>query len=316
MPYATGKSPLDLSMYYPSVLEMNKVGNILAGTPDAFTPRAIFYNKKLFDTAGIPYPTNDWTWDDLLNIAKKLTKGSGANAQYGFYTYSNTYPLQGYIWSNGGDFISPDGKKASGYCDSAATIQALEWYTKLQTEYKVAPTAEADRVLGGASDMFMNGKLAMLDNGRWPQTDFKKAPGLQLGTVLPPKSPYTNKVVTVIHEASFCVAKTSPHKEEAWELCKWLGGEAGNRAFAEAGWGIPATMRTGAEMGMDKDPIEKTWFDAIPLGGKSCFIRTLYWDKADVEFNAAIESIFAGKATAAEAMKKVAPIVDKILAGE
>ncbi|HEU5103197.1 MAG TPA: substrate-binding domain-containing protein, partial [Roseiflexaceae bacterium] len=104
MPYVQAEK-LDLSIYYPSVLEMNKYGDILAGMPDAFTPRAIFYNKKVFDDAKVPYPTNDWTWDDFVDIAKKLTKGEGQAAQYGFFTYNASYPLQGYVWSNGGDFI-------------------------------------------------------------------------------------------------------------------------------------------------------------------------------------------------------------------
>jgi multiple sugar transport system substrate-binding protein len=313
-PYYTGKSPLDMKQYYPAVFAMNKVGNMVVGTPDAFTPRAVFYNKKMFDDAKVPYPTNDWTWKDMVEMAKALTKGSGQDAQFGYYVYSDTYPIQGYLWSNGGDFISPDGKKASGYCDSPETIQALDWYCKLQTELHVAPTQTDFTTLGDSGAMFKAGKLAMLENGRWPQSEFKKTPGLDLGTVLPPKSPFTNKLVTVLHEASFCIAKSSQNKAAAWELCKWLGGEAGNTAFAKAGWGVPAMPSVVTALGMDKDPIEKTWVDAIPYGGYSCFMRTTVWDKAGPLFSDAIQSIFLGKATAAEAMKAVAPQVDAVLA--
>ncbi len=315
MPYVQAEK-LDLSIYYPSVLEMNKYGDILVGTPDAFTPRAIFYNKKMFDDAKVAYPTNDWTWDDLVQIAKSLTKGEGKDAQYGFFVYNQSYPIQGYVWSNGGDFISPDGKKATGFMDSQATIEAVQWWADLVLKEKVAPTAAAVTLIGDQAAMFKSGKLAMMDNGRWPQADFKKTPGIELGTVMIPKSPKTGKRVPVLHEASFCIAKNGQHKQEAWQLAKWLGSEAGNTAFAKAGWGIPATMATGAALGMDKDPVERTWFDSIPLATvKSDFMRTTVWDKIDSTLlGPALEAITTGKATAADKLKEIAPEVDKLLA--
>ncbi|MFL5806643.1 MAG: extracellular solute-binding protein [Roseiflexaceae bacterium] len=315
MPYVQAEK-LDLSIYYPSVLEMNKYGDILVGTPDAFTPRAIFYNKKVFDAAKVPYPTNDWTWNDLVQIAKSLTKGSGKDAQYGFFIYNQSYPLQGYVWSNGGDFISPDGKKATGFIDSPETIAAVQWWADLVLKEKVAPTAQAVTLIGDQAAMFKSGKLAMMDNGRWPQSEFMKTPGLELGTVMIPKSPTTGKRVPVLHEASFCIAKNGKNKQQAWQLAKWLGSEEGNTAFAKAGWGIPATKATGAALGMERDPIEKTWFDSIPLATvKSDFMRTTVWDKIDSTLlGPALEAITTGKATAADKLKEIAPEVDKLLA--
>src|SRR5262245_42176000 len=171
-PYVTGKSPLDLSLYYPQVLNVGRVGKGLYGIPKDWTPRAVYFNKKLFDKAGVKYPTNDWTWDDFLEMAKALTVGTGADKQYGWFCYNDQYPLQGFVWSNGGDYISPDGKTATGYLDSVATIEALDWYVSLQTKYNVAPTAEQGKTLGNETTMFMNGKLAMFDTGIWPLSQF------------------------------------------------------------------------------------------------------------------------------------------------
>jgi ABC-type glycerol-3-phosphate transport system substrate-binding protein len=104
-------------------------------------------------------------------------------------------------------------------------------------------------------------------------------------------------------------------KQEAWQLAKWLGSESGNRAFAEAGWGIPATIATGAALGMDKDPIEKTWFDAIPLATvKPCFMRTTVWERVDAILGPGLEAIMSGQATAADKLKEVAAEADTILA--
>src|SRR5215207_8361400 len=75
MPYVEGDSPLDLSIYFEPVLNVGRRGDSLYGIPKDWTSRAVFYNKALFDAAGIPHPTNEWTMDEFLEIAKALTVG-------------------------------------------------------------------------------------------------------------------------------------------------------------------------------------------------------------------------------------------------
>src|SRR6185503_20795990 len=70
--FINGSSPLDTSIYFPPVLNVGKKGDSLYGIPKDWTSRAMCYNKDLFDVAGIPYPTNDWTWTEFVDIAKAL----------------------------------------------------------------------------------------------------------------------------------------------------------------------------------------------------------------------------------------------------
>jgi multiple sugar transport system substrate-binding protein len=315
--FVEGPNGLDLSIYYPQVLDYNRVGDGLYGLPKDFTPRAYYYNQKLFDDAGVAYPTNEWTTDDMLEIATALTKGEGVDAQYGVFAFSGVYPLQGYVWQRGGDFISPDGTKASGYCDSEATTSVLDWHAALSAEHGVAPTPQAVTAQqGGADQLFIGGKLAMYDTGRWPQSQFKSAEDLTFGTVLPPIDSETGERVVVLHEAGFCMNPASPHKDDAtWEVVKFMGGPVANKIRAEAGWALPAQPAVAEELKMLEDPLEITWFDAVEYATVlPCFMRTSKWGPADSELATAIESIFLGEATAAEAMSAVAPVVDDILA--
>ena len=313
--YIEGESSLDTSIYYPEVLNYNRVGDGIYGLPKDFTSRAIFYNKTLFDDAGIPYPTEEWTWDEFLEIATELTKGEGPDKQYGFYNYTGTYPLQYFVWSNGGDFISPDGAEASGYLDSPETIEALDWYVRLQTEHGLTPTKTDEATTGGPGDLFLNGKLAMLDNGRWPQTQFLDTPDLDFGTVLPPKS-WGGDRVTVLHEAGWCMNPATGNKEEAWELIKWLAGPEANRIRAEAGWAVPALPSVAEDLGFLDDPIEKTWFEAVQYATTTpCFLRNPNWPKADEEIGLAIESAFLTDVSVEEALTNAAPLVDRRLQG-
>lgn len=315
--YVEGPNGLDPSIYYKQILDYNRVGPGLYGLPKDFTPRAYYYNKKLFDEAGVPVPSADWTTDDLLEIGKALTKGEGTDAQYGAFTYTDTYSLQGYVWQNGGDFVNPEGTKASGFADSDATTEILDWHAALSLTEKVSPTAQAvNSMQGGADQLFINGKLAMYDTGRWPQAQFKKVEGLEFGTMLPPMNAKTKQRVVVLHEAGFCMNPASKYKaDQTWELVKFMGGAEANKIRAQAGWAVPALPSVVEELKLASDPLEKTWFDAIPFATVSpCFMRTPNWGPADSELQNAIDSIFLGKATAAEAMKGAVARVDELLA--
>lgn len=314
-PLTTGASPLDTSIYYPQILEYNSVGGEIYGLPKDFTPRAYFYNKTLFDEAGIPYPTDDWTWDDLQTIAQSLTKGEDADKQFGFYNYSGYYPLQGYVWTNGGDFVSPDGTTVSGFLDSAETLEALDWYIKLHTDLKISPTQTEEATVGGPADLFINGKLAIFDNGRWPQSQFKEAQDLDFGTVLPPIGPNGSRV-TVLHAAGWCLNPDSEHAAEAWELVKALAAPEAHKIRTEAGWAIPAIPSVAEELGLLTDEIESTWFDAITLATVGpCHLRNPNWDKASAEIDLAIQAAFLGESSIEDAVSAAVPLVDRLLEG-
>ena len=154
--------------------------------------------------------------------------------------------------------LAPTGKKASGFMDSPETIAAVQWWADLVLKDKVAPNAQAVTLIGDQATMFKSGKLAMMDNGRWPQAEFKKTPGLDLGTVMIPKSNTTGKRVPVLHEASFCIAKNGQHKDEAWQLAKMAGQRDWQHGVCPGRWGIPATKATGAALGMEKIRLKRS----------------------------------------------------------
>ena len=315
MPYVNGKSPLDLSIFFEPVLNVGKKGDSLYGIPKDWTSRAIFYNKDLFDAAGVPYPTADWTWSEFRDIAKQLTKGEGPDKQYGFYTWNSQYPLQGFVWSNGGDFVSPDGMSATGYLDSPQTIEAVEWYRRLQAEDGVAPAAAQAETVGDATVLFTNGKLAMLENGIWPLSTFQTTDGLNFGTVLPPKTD-SGKLVTVLHQADWAMNPAAADKDTTWELLKWLTSARAAGIRGKSGFSLPAIPSVAKDLGLLDDPIHKTFYDAVDfMTTLPWFIRTTKGSEAETEINNAIQAAFLGQASVEDALKAAAPTVDSILQG-
>ena len=123
------------------------------GFPTDFSPfTLLFYNKKLFDEAGISYPTKSLSWEEFLKLAEKLTKRDekGRIMQYGVYDI-DPYVL---IYQNGGRVFSEDGKRC--LLDSPEAIEAIQFKTDLSTKYHVAPSY-GDKQQGNRDIMFRTG---------------------------------------------------------------------------------------------------------------------------------------------------------------
>jgi multiple sugar transport system substrate-binding protein len=104
-------SGYDLNDYWPGLLESAKYQGSVYGLPRDIEVNIIYYNKDLFDAAGVAYPSEDWTWDDFLAVAEKLTQ-KDANGMTTVYALA----AEGGKWAkwvnqNGGaildDYVNP-----------------------------------------------------------------------------------------------------------------------------------------------------------------------------------------------------------------
>jgi len=151
----------DLGIYYPILMDYMKYDGKLWGLPTTYSPRAIYYNKKLFDEAGVPYPQDGWTWNDFLEAVRKLTKPG----QYGFITTpDDVFTMQPYFWSNGGDLISDDGKQVDGVLNSEQNVKTMEFLkqlydasSKINTadKFSFSPVISVDKEHGYANDPYL-----------------------------------------------------------------------------------------------------------------------------------------------------------------
>lgn len=122
---------IDLNDFYQGLFNYSTMYRKLYGMPAGFTTRVVYYNKDLFDAAGIPYPQDGWTWDDFKSVAKKLSNPAMEQYGFGVRPEPDTYDLQGIVWSNGSSFISEDGKKLESYMNSPETIESIEIFADM-----------------------------------------------------------------------------------------------------------------------------------------------------------------------------------------
>ncbi len=192
----------------------------------------LYYNKDLFDKAGVEYPTEGWTWDDFREAAKKLTVvENGKTVQYGM-TLSNWYPYaEMFIWSYGGklagDTYDPNHEIV---IDSPEAAQGLQVMQDIIMKDKSAPTPEAQNVFGGS---FEAGNVAMKIDGAWAPVFLKDVKGLNWDAMLVPKGPAGRH--NPVFYAGYGVSAKSKNPATARAFATFMMEEEGQRILAETG---------------------------------------------------------------------------------
>lgn len=198
----------------------------------------LFYNKDLFDEAGLDYPDEDTDWAQLRELAKKLTKDTnndGVVDQFGF-TFGAWPPfMYSPIWANGGDIIEEGGTK--GVLNSEANIETYTFFHDLIWKDGSAPSAQINK-----DNMFSfeSGKVAMTDMGSWliATNDLNK---INYGITLPAKAPTGERAVCSYPNGWFIVNQ-SKQKDDAWKYLSFCASEKGQKIAAEAKVGIPTNL--------------------------------------------------------------------------
>ncbi|GIP25003.1 sugar ABC transporter substrate-binding protein [Paenibacillus sp. J23TS9] len=308
--YLKSDSSFKTDIFQPDLINMGKINDKLYYLPKDFNPLALWYNKRMFDEAKIPYPDAKWTWDDMISAAKKLTKkdDKGKVKEFGFNATKWEYPIYIYLWLNGTDIGNEDGTKAEGFMNSDKTVAAMEKYVALSKgDDRVSPTPQDTETLGGDSSMFMTDKLAMMVTGRWVKGDLDKS-DVQYGSALIPTGEGGDRA-SIIAAAGWAMNANGKHKKEAFELMKWLSGTEAQKARSEKGQVLPATV---AELDQvkSKEVVDKPVIEMMDYAKKPISMRSANAPIFTEEFNKAIEKVLLDKSTVKDALDEAAKTVD------
>lgn len=222
----------------PSLLDGFRIEDQLYFLPYSWNNMVIYYNKNMFDAAGLEYPSDDWTREDFLAAAQAMTAdndGDGNNDQYGFSGSGGamffTLP---WVFANGTDIVSDD--FCSTNLTDPAVIEAIQFIHDMVYEYKVAP---APGTLTNTEIQFINGEVAMFGAGRWATggmyregfTDYDVAPW-----------PGNPDQTTEYGVDGFGIFKSSQNTAAAWEFLKYM-------SSADVQEGLIASVDSGSPLG-------------------------------------------------------------------
>ncbi len=306
------KNPGFLDGFYPQTLTAYKTPDGYYGLPRDFQSIVLFYNKDMFDAAGLAYPTADWTYDDLLTAAKALTLDKDVDGkidQFGLWT--DTWDMELFwseaIWAYGGEIISEDHTKTligeGGARDAWAYIDSL---------YKAGVMPSPTTAGEYGDDLFQSNMSAMTTIGHWAVPGYVQA-GLNFDVVPMPTGPVGK--ATSVNSAGFVVSKDSKNPDAAFEFIKFALGEAGQKRLAELGFAIPVLKSVAESDSYLKQPgtlNQKVFLDSI------AFARTKPVFKGYEEWAGVVGDgltpVFDGDAELNATLDEVVKAADEILA--
>jgi ABC-type glycerol-3-phosphate transport system substrate-binding protein len=214
------------------------------GVPCGIYTMLLYYNKDLFDQAGLSYPSGDWehpmTWREFRTTALTLTRGDGADKIYGAHLNLGLLMLNQYFVSNSGKPLYDD----AGNCtlSDAHNMEIFDLFGKMYVEDK-SLMRPVDAKTVGYQDMFRAGKVAMMAEGTWFHYSARKIAAFRPGIAAIPSN--MGKSATTGFIDSWVIYKGTSHEAEAWEALKAIISKEAFDALAPYGvGGIPAAKST------------------------------------------------------------------------
>ena len=273
----------------------------------------IFYNKNLFDEAGIPYPDGSWTRAEFVEIARRLTKRDEQGRIIQFGVYNNANPEQ-WIWQSGGRIFSADRMRV--LLESPEVIEALQFAADLSTRWHVAP-GYAEQAQSPVNVMFETGRVAMCFYGQWFVPQFRKnIKSFAWGVTTPPR----HKVDIYLSGGmvGYGIYAHTKHPQEAWRFMEYLVGPQGQEAIAEIGWNIPGRRETAYSPIFVENPnlnaeITQTFLEAAER--TELFHRSPYINPAEYNllFNPEWELVMLGEKSVPEALADAARKINQAI---
>lgn len=198
----------------------------------------LYYNKDIFDAAGVDYPGNDMTWTEFEELAKKVTSGEGNDKKYGALFHTWQACVQ--------NWAVQDGKHTILDTDYSFMKPYYEMALRMQDEGTVMDYSTLKTGNIHYSSVFMEGQCAMMPMGSWfMSTMIEKTKAgetsVNWGVATLPHPDGVEAGWTVGSTTPMGVSASSKYKDAAWEFVKYCSGEEGAKIYADCGM-IPARM--------------------------------------------------------------------------
>ncbi|SFG51026.1 ABC transporter substrate-binding protein [Oribacterium sp. WCC10] len=282
---------IDLSQY-GGITDQVKINDALYELPFRSDIWVLYYNKDVFDKAGVDYPTNDMTWDQYDELARKVTDTTPGSEVYGahYHTWRSTIQLDGIL----------DGKNTIVGGNYDFTKPYYEMVLKQQQDGVCMDYATLKTQGLHYSDAFAQGNVAMMNMGSWFISTLinKVASGeytdcANWGMVKYPHAEGVEPGSTLATITALALPTSAPHKDEAWDFIQFVTGEQGAQVLAETG-NIPAMTNdniVNAIASMDGFPQDENSKEALvtshtflemPANEKSSEIETVLNEQHDL----------------------------------
>ena len=309
-PYLKADPSVKLGDFYGTLTRWYTINGDLYVLPRDIAPVCVlYYNQKAFNEAGLKYPKDDWTVEEFLRDAQKLTQrdAQGNVTQWGFV---EDWPMpENWIYAFGGGFVDDPHHPTAYTITRPGSIKGIQFRADLMNRYKVMPTPAGLNQQGGvgASDMFVNGQAAMFLSGIWKTPLFRGIQKFPWDVVMSPRVKGIKRAV-VGGSSGYGIVHTSKNKQAAWQLVAYLASSAGQSQFAATGLVQPALKKvaeSSAFLDGQAPKNKKMLLKAVDYG-IDMPIATNWREVQQGIISPALDEIWLGEETSAQAASKLA----------
>lgn len=303
-PYLAQSSLIKESDFFAPTIESFYLDNKLWCIPQNVSSLVVYYNRDLFDAAGLPYPADDWTREEFLVAARALTQewdGDGQIDQYGVGIKPNIFRLAPFIWQNGGQLVDNPANPTQLTLDQPDALAAFQWLVDLQVREGVVPNAIAESAESSES-RFLNGRLAMYFNSRRGVPTYRTITTFEWDVAPLPRGAQR---AGILHSDAYCMAASTQQKENAWTFVEFANSPPGQTLVAASGRTVPSLLdvaESSAFLAPHQPPANsRVYIDTVPILGRVPTMTT--WAGIEEIASKEIERAFYGHVSVEEAAK-------------
>lgn len=311
------QSGYNLDDYWPALLESASYEGNVYGFPRDIGLEVLYYNKDMFDAAGVPYPDETWTWDDLATAAEQLTvkDASGRTERYGLGMEAGKYLL--WVNQNNGSILDDMRNPSKCTLSEPAAVDAIQFFADLMNNGFAMRDADLSQA-GGDAGVFSSGQAAMIIQNSSRVSAFNAA-GLNYDVAVVP-IPEGGQRAASAGGAAWVMSAGSDNKDAAWTFLSWLQStDGGQRLYTESGEIFPAlrsTAESAAFLSQENPPANRQAF--LTEGDNAKVGRFGYFPEYDEMNSSAIDpvmqQIWSGEAQPADVLPGACEQADQFLA--
>ena len=300
----------DWNDFWPAEREAATVNGKIVGLPALVDNLALMYNKKLFDQAGLSYPTANWTWTDFENAALKLTDAAKKRFGWAYVADGSEDTVWRYwalLWQAGGAILNGDGTKSA--FNSPAGLKAMSLIDRLARKKAIYLDNGNQNYIG----LFNSGHIGMLYTGPWDLTQIREGNAPYGVQILPGDQNHQ----TISGPDNWVMFDNGDaRKQGAWEFLKWFTSPEVSLQWSLMTGDLPiraGVMKLpGYQQFVKKYPGIGVWVDNLKNATQVRPVTPVY-PKMSEAVGQAVVGVLLGKTQPQAALGDAAQQVDSIL---
>ncbi len=301
-PYLEESDLIGIGDFYDVSIEGFLWQGELMCIPQNISSLVVYYNEDLFDEAGLPYPADDWGWEEFVQAASVLTRdvdGDGTIDQYGLGAEPSLFRLAPFVWQNDAPLVDNLENPSRLTLTRPPSLAALQWFVDLRQVHGVVPT-RVEEAAQDSESRFIAGTTAMFLNSRRGTPTYREIASFTWDVA---PLPHGKVAAGVLHSDGYCMSVATENKDAAWTFIEYANSVAGQTVIAGSGRTVPS-LKAVAESPAFLDPSlpparARVWLDTAAVLRVVPVIST--WEEIEDTASQEIERAFYGDITAEEA---------------